>query len=92
MACDILAIPISTISSEPIFNAGTRVLNPYRASLSKEMMQVLICKEDWVRRLHRIKQQLKSHVSYIFFILFLFVLYHICLINTFISFSSYIGR
>lgn len=49
MACDVLAIPISTVASEPTFCARTRVLDPYRASLAREMIQVLICGGDWVR-------------------------------------------
>nr|GLL16918.1 zinc finger BED domain-containing protein RICESLEEPER 2-like [Ipomoea trifida] len=41
LARDVLAIPISTVASEATFSAGTRVLDPYRAKLSSDMVQVL---------------------------------------------------
>nr|GLL19721.1 60S ribosomal protein L18a-2 [Ipomoea trifida] len=41
LARDVLAIPISTVASETTFNEGTRVLDPYRAKLSSDMVQVL---------------------------------------------------
>nr|GMC63164.1 zinc finger BED domain-containing protein RICESLEEPER 2-like [Ipomoea batatas] len=46
LARDVLAIPISTVASEAIFSAGTRVLDPYRAKLSSNMVQVLVCGAD----------------------------------------------
>lgn len=58
LACDILAIPISLVASEATFSAGTRILDPYRSKLTSEMVQVLICGADLVRRLHGIKQSL----------------------------------
>ncbi|KAK1354828.1 hypothetical protein POM88_002934 [Heracleum sosnowskyi] len=52
---------LSSVASEATFSAGTRVLDSYRAALSSEMVQVLICGGDWVRRLHGIKKQPKTH-------------------------------
>ncbi|GAB4831865.1 hypothetical protein Ancab_040254 [Ancistrocladus abbreviatus] len=51
MAANILAIPISTVASEATFSAGSRVLDPYRASLSPKTVQVLLCGGDWCRNL-----------------------------------------
>ncbi|GAB4842600.1 hypothetical protein Ancab_040438 [Ancistrocladus abbreviatus] len=47
MAANILAIPISTVASKATFSAGSRVLDPYCASLSPKTVQVLLCEGDW---------------------------------------------
>lgn len=39
MARDILAIPISTVSSESAFSKGGHVLDPYRSSLKAETVE-----------------------------------------------------
>ncbi|MDV3176317.1 MAG: hAT family dimerization domain-containing protein [Sweet potato little leaf phytoplasma] len=51
MARDVLAIPISTVSSESAFSTGGRVLNDYRSSMSPAMVECLICLQDWIRKL-----------------------------------------
>lgn len=61
LARDVLAIPISTVASEATFSAGTRVLDPYRSRLSSDVVEVLICGADWVRRLHGIKKPLMTY-------------------------------
>ncbi|KAG6627219.1 hypothetical protein CIPAW_15G111200 [Carya illinoinensis] len=43
LARDILATPISTVSSESTFSAGGRVIDPHRASLKTETVQMLLC-------------------------------------------------
>ena len=43
MACGILVIPITTVASEAIFSAGTRVIDSCRAALASETVQVLMC-------------------------------------------------
>ena len=63
MACDILAIPISTVASEATFSAGTRVIDAYRASLSPDTVQVLLCAGDWCCHIHGIKK--KDKVSFV---------------------------
>ena len=69
MARDILAIPITTVASEATFSAGSRVIDTYRASLSPETVQVLLCGGDWCRSLHGLKK--KNKVSF-FIIIFCF--------------------
>ncbi|KAG6395288.1 hypothetical protein SASPL_145930 [Salvia splendens] len=49
MAKDILAIPISSVASESAFSMGGRVLSTFRNSLAPEMVEALICSEDWLR-------------------------------------------
>ena len=46
MACDFLPIPITTVASEYAFSVGGRVIDPYRASLGANTIQVLLCSED----------------------------------------------
>ncbi|XP_042944720.1 zinc finger BED domain-containing protein RICESLEEPER 1-like [Carya illinoinensis] len=49
MARDILSISITTVASESIFSTGGRVIDPYRASMSVETVEMLLCGADWVR-------------------------------------------
>uniref|UniRef100_A0A803N4L0 Transposase n=1 Tax=Chenopodium quinoa TaxID=63459 RepID=A0A803N4L0_CHEQI len=49
MACDILAIPLSTVASESAFSTGGRTLDPFRSSLTPKMVQALLCTQDWLR-------------------------------------------
>ncbi|CAL1400857.1 unnamed protein product [Linum trigynum] len=49
MSRDILAVPISTVASESAFSTGGRVLDSFRTSLSPEVVEALICCEDWIR-------------------------------------------
>jgi hypothetical protein len=52
MACDILAIPMSMVSSgSSIFTAGTgsRMLDDYRSSLRPETVEALVCAKDWLQ-------------------------------------------
>nr|KAJ0195371.1 hypothetical protein LSAT_V11C700378870 [Lactuca sativa] len=60
MARDVLAIPISTVASEATFSAGGRVIDPYRASLGSDTVQMLICGGDWIRQVHGVKKKLKK--------------------------------
>ncbi|EEC79762.1 hypothetical protein OsI_21153 [Oryza sativa Indica Group] len=52
MARDILAIPMSMVSSgNSIFSAGTgtRMLDDYRSSLRPEIVEALFCAKDWLQ-------------------------------------------
>lgn len=49
IARDVLAIPVSTVSSESAFSTGGRVLDPFRSSLSPSMAEALVCTQDWLR-------------------------------------------
>ncbi|CAN1331410.1 Putative AC9 transposase [Linum perenne] len=49
MARDILAIPVSTVASKSAFSTDGRVLNDFRASLSPQVVEAVICCEDWFR-------------------------------------------
>ena len=60
MACDILAIPITTVASEATFSARSRVIDTYRASLAPETVQALFCGGDWCRNLHGVKKKKKK--------------------------------
>jgi hypothetical protein len=43
VAKDILSTPIITVTLESTFSAGGRVIDPFRASLSTETVQKLLC-------------------------------------------------
>ncbi|KAL0448525.1 UNVERIFIED_CONTAM: Zinc finger BED domain-containing protein RICESLEEPER 1 [Sesamum latifolium] len=60
MARDILAIPITTVASEATFSAGSRVIDKYRASLTSETIQVLMCGGDWLRKRFGVKKKTKN--------------------------------
>jgi hypothetical protein len=49
LAKDVLSTPITTVSSESTFSAGGRIIDAYRASLTPETVQMLVCGADWVR-------------------------------------------
>uniref|UniRef100_A0A1D1ZIX9 Putative AC transposase n=1 Tax=Anthurium amnicola TaxID=1678845 RepID=A0A1D1ZIX9_9ARAE len=49
VARDILAILVSTVASESAFSTGSRVLNQYRSKLALEVVECLICTQDWLR-------------------------------------------
>ncbi|XP_027171785.1 zinc finger BED domain-containing protein RICESLEEPER 2-like [Coffea eugenioides] len=61
MIVDILSVPITTVPSESTFNAGGRVIDDQRASMSVETVQMLLCGNDWIRSLHDLKN--KSRIS-----------------------------
>jgi hAT family C-terminal dimerisation region len=46
---DILAVPISTVTSESTFSTSGRTLNPVRSSLNDESLEALVCAQDWLR-------------------------------------------
>uniref|UniRef100_A0A803MM37 BED-type domain-containing protein n=1 Tax=Chenopodium quinoa TaxID=63459 RepID=A0A803MM37_CHEQI len=49
LAKDILAIPISTVSSESAFSTSGRILDQFRSSLGPNMVEALVCTQDWLR-------------------------------------------
>lgn len=49
MARDILAIPVSTVSSESAFSTSGRVLDQFRSSLGPKTVEALVCAQDWLR-------------------------------------------
>ena len=49
MARDILAVPVSTVSSESAFSTSGRVLDQFRSSLGPKTVESLICVQDWLR-------------------------------------------
>jgi len=50
IARDIFAIPVSTVASESAFSTSGRVLNEHRSRLTPEILEALMCSQDWMRR------------------------------------------
>ncbi|RZB51997.1 putative AC transposase [Glycine soja] len=50
MARDVLVIPISTMAFEFAFSIRGRVLDPYLCSLTPQMVEELVCTQDWIKR------------------------------------------
>ena len=46
---DVIAIPVSTISSESAFNIGGRILDQYRSSLTLDMVEALVLLQNWLQ-------------------------------------------
>jgi hypothetical protein len=49
IARDILAILVSTVSSESAFSTRGRVLNSFRSSLNLSTVEALICTQNWIK-------------------------------------------
>jgi hypothetical protein len=48
MARNVLAVPVFTVASESAFSTGGRILDPFRSSLFPDMVQVLVCSQNWL--------------------------------------------
>ena len=46
-----LAVSISTVTSESAFSTGGRILDLFRSSLSPLRVQNLVCAQDWLQAL-----------------------------------------
>ncbi|CAM8989604.1 unnamed protein product [Rhodiola kirilowii] len=46
---DIFVVPASRVASESAFNLGSRVVDPFRVTLTPKMVEGLICLNDWLR-------------------------------------------
>ena len=49
LARDVLAILVSTVASESAFSTSGRILDPFRSSLSLEMVEILVCTQSWLK-------------------------------------------
>lgn len=63
MARDILAIPVSTVSSESAFSTGGRVIDPHRSRLNPDTIEALICAQDWLHQKFNIDEETLSRIS-----------------------------
>ncbi|PWA85464.1 zinc finger BED domain-containing protein RICESLEEPER 2 [Artemisia annua] len=46
---NILCIQVSTVASESAFSASGRILDPYRNSLAPNIVEALVCTQEWIR-------------------------------------------
>jgi hypothetical protein len=47
IARDVLAIPMTTVTSEPVFSTNGRIINPHRSRLAPSMIEALMCMQAW---------------------------------------------
>lgn len=52
IARDVLAIFVSTMTSESAFSTRGRILDPFRSSLSPKIVETLVCTKNWLRSTH----------------------------------------
>lgn len=48
MARDILAIPVTTVSSESAFSTSGRIIDQFRSSMNSKTVEALVCSKDWI--------------------------------------------
>lgn len=46
-ACDVLLVPLSSVSSEATFSSAERIIEERRSSLTSQMVETLTCLKDW---------------------------------------------
>ena len=49
----IFAIPITTVASESAFSTSGRVLSEHRSRLTSQMLEALMCSQDWIRNKYK---------------------------------------
>jgi hypothetical protein len=69
IARDIFAIPFSTVASESAFSTSGRVLSEHRSRLTPEILEALMCSQDWMRRKY-IGVYSVSYISFSHFLIF----------------------
>uniref|UniRef100_A0A8R7P4M7 HAT C-terminal dimerisation domain-containing protein n=1 Tax=Triticum urartu TaxID=4572 RepID=A0A8R7P4M7_TRIUA len=53
LACDVFATPVSTVASESAFSTSGRVLSDHRSRLTPEILEALMCSQDWIRNKYK---------------------------------------
>jgi hAT family C-terminal dimerisation region len=57
MACDILAVPVSTVASKSCFSAANRVLTDKRTRLGERVFEALVLLKDWYDAENRLQDK-----------------------------------
>ena len=53
VARDIYAIPITSVASESAFSTSGRVLSEHRSRLTSDLLEALMCSQDWIRNRYK---------------------------------------
>ncbi|KAM0901986.1 hypothetical protein ACQ4PT_019543 [Festuca glaucescens] len=53
VARDIFAVPVTTVASESAFSTSGRVLSEHRSRLASDMLEALMCSQDWLRNKYK---------------------------------------
>lgn len=57
IARDVFVIPITIVASEYAFSTSGRVLSEHRSRLTAEMLEALMCLQDWIRNKYKGKHR-----------------------------------
>ena len=57
VAKDVLAVPVSMVTSEPAFSTEGRIVDQFRSSLSLLIVQNLVCLQNWLQAIVRISHR-----------------------------------
>ena len=66
IARDIYAIPISTVALESAFSTSGRVLSEHRSRLTSDLLEALMCSQDWIRNRYKgtcIEYNISSYIT-----------------------------
>jgi hypothetical protein len=63
MACNYLAIPVSSVASEHAFSTGRNLVTNKKSSLVPKTIRATQCFQLWMQRLLREKLEVYSYVS-----------------------------
>jgi hypothetical protein len=62
VARDIFAVLVTTVASESAFSTSGRVLSEHRSRLASDMLEALMCSQDWLRN----KYKCETTLSWLF--------------------------
>jgi hypothetical protein len=65
IARDILAIPITTVTSESAFSTSGRLLSDHRSHLTPRMLEALMCNQSWLHHTLQGKQILLCQFHFV---------------------------
>ena len=63
VARDVFAIPITSVASESSFSISGRIVDEHRSRLTSEILEVLMCQQNWLRNKYKGEQMMHFIIS-----------------------------